>query len=166
MTLAETQKSEKSRKLRIAFSATCLIACVLLIVMWVRSYRTADEIFAIFSKHRFSFHSEFGGLSAVSHAPANVPNGAIWTQREPTAIISPSRFQFASQLVPSPFRFAMPEVQTTASVPHWFLVVSATILATLPWIRQLRWRFSLRTLLIATTLVAVVLGAIVYVARQ
>src|SRR5438132_5384486 len=26
------------RKLRIAFSATCLIACVLLIVLWVRSY--------------------------------------------------------------------------------------------------------------------------------
>jgi hypothetical protein len=26
------------RKLRIAFSATCLVACVLLIVLWVRSY--------------------------------------------------------------------------------------------------------------------------------
>ena len=32
------------RKLRIAFSATCLIACALLIVLWVRSYRWLDLI--------------------------------------------------------------------------------------------------------------------------
>src|SRR6266550_2296875 len=32
------------RKLRIAFSATCLIACVLLIVLWVRSYWWNDGI--------------------------------------------------------------------------------------------------------------------------
>ena len=31
------------RKLRIAFSATCLIACVLLIVLWVRSYWRSDN---------------------------------------------------------------------------------------------------------------------------
>jgi hypothetical protein len=31
-----------------------------------------------------------------------------------------------------------------------------------PWIRQHRWRFTIRTLLIVTTLVAVVLGLIVY----
>src|SRR5258708_7822240 len=30
------------RKLRIAFSATCLIACVLLIALWVRSYYSED----------------------------------------------------------------------------------------------------------------------------
>ena len=49
--------------------------------------------------------------------------------------------------------------------PHWFLVMDAALLALLPWVRHLRWRFSLRTLLIATTLVAVVLGLIVYFAR-
>ena len=32
------------RKLRIAFSATCLIACVLLIVLWVRSYWCTEDI--------------------------------------------------------------------------------------------------------------------------
>ena len=42
-------------------------------------------------------------------------------------------------------------------LPHWFLAVAAITLAGVPW---LRWsaRFSLRTLLIATTLVAAVLG--------
>src|SRR4051812_6024482 len=32
------------RKLRIAFSATCLIACVLLIVLWVRSYWWVEQV--------------------------------------------------------------------------------------------------------------------------
>src|SRR5947208_63167 len=32
------------RYLRIAFSAACLIACVLLIALWVRSYKYADIV--------------------------------------------------------------------------------------------------------------------------
>jgi hypothetical protein len=49
---------------------------------------------------------------------------------------------------------------TTA--PHWFAMLTALAIAATPW---LRWRFSLRTLLIATTLVAVVLGLIVWLSR-
>ena len=47
-------------------------------------------------------------------------------------------------------------------VPHWFLAILLASIATAPW---LRWRFSLRTLLIATTLVAVVLAIIVWMSR-
>jgi hypothetical protein len=47
-------------------------------------------------------------------------------------------------------------------LPHWFLAVAAGTLAALPWIR---WRFSLRTLLIATTLIAVVLAAVAVASR-
>ena len=47
-------------------------------------------------------------------------------------------------------------------VPHWFFATLAAGLAALPWFQQ-KWKFSLRTLLIATTLVAVVLGLIVWV---
>jgi hypothetical protein len=47
--------------------------------------------------------------------------------------------------------------------PHWLPILLSAALVAAPW---LRWRFSLRTLLIATTLVAVVLGAIVYATRQ
>jgi hypothetical protein len=39
--------------------------------------------------------------------------------------------------------------------PFWFPVVITMALAAAPW---LRWRFSLRTLLVATTLVAVGMG--------
>ena len=44
-------------------------------------------------------------------------------------------------------------------LPYWVIVFSAAACASMPW---LPWRFSLRTLLIATTLVAVVLGLIVW----
>jgi competence protein ComGC len=48
-------------------------------------------------------------------------------------------------------------------VPMWFLVFSTATLATAPW---LRWHFSLRTLLIATTLLALVLGLVVDETRK
>jgi hypothetical protein len=44
-------------------------------------------------------------------------------------------------------------------VPHWFALVAAGSLSAAPWFRL---RFSLRTLLIATTLIAVVLGLFVW----
>jgi hypothetical protein len=49
-----------------------------------------------------------------------------------------------------------------AVLPHWFLVAIVGLLGVAP---RLLWRFSLRTLLIAMTLVAVVLGALVYSMR-
>jgi hypothetical protein len=42
-------------------------------------------------------------------------------------------------------------------IPCWFSVLLVTTLAVAPWVR---WRFTLRTLLIATTLVAVLLALI------
>jgi hypothetical protein len=48
-------------------------------------------------------------------------------------------------------------------VPHCFAAFLVAMFAALPW---LRWRFSLRTLLIATTLIAVVLGLVVYAASN
>ena len=46
------------------------------------------------------------------------------------------------------------------AAPQWFLMLLTVVLAASPWIQRSR-RFSLRTLLIATTLVAVVLGMVV-----
>jgi hypothetical protein len=49
-----------------------------------------------------------------------------------------------------------------AYAPYWFLILMSILFGTAPWVLR---RFSLRTLLIATTLVAVVLGLIAYAAR-
>jgi hypothetical protein len=46
-------------------------------------------------------------------------------------------------------------------VPHWFPTMAIAILAAIPWLRWSK-RFSLRALLIATTLVALVLGLVVW----
>jgi hypothetical protein len=48
--------------------------------------------------------------------------------------------------------------------PHWFLALIFALIAAAPWLTSIP-RFSLRTLLIATTLVAVLLGAIIYAIR-
>ena len=61
-------------------------------------------------------------------------------------------FAFSHQKVPLSIRLVL---------PYWSLVIVAGGFGAMPWIR----RFSLRTLLIATTLVAVVLGLIVAVFR-
>jgi hypothetical protein len=42
-------------------------------------------------------------------------------------------------------------------VPHWLLVVLLGALAALPWVKW-SWRFSLRTLLVVMTIVAIGLG--------
>ena len=47
-------------------------------------------------------------------------------------------------------------------VPYYFPFLLTSSLSLAPWVRYLPGRFSLRTLLIATTLVAVVLGLIVW----
>jgi hypothetical protein len=47
--------------------------------------------------------------------------------------------------------------------PHWFLIGLSIAMSGLSW---LRWRFRLRTLLIAMTLVAVVLGLIVWLSAR
>ena len=47
--------------------------------------------------------------------------------------------------------------------PHWLMIVLAVVAAPVPWL--LSNRFSLRTMLIATTAVAVVLGVAVYVSK-
>src|SRR3954469_10885423 len=53
------------RKLRIAFSFTCAIACVLLIALWVRSYYFGDVVLWSATKWRgFQFTSQQGQLTA------------------------------------------------------------------------------------------------------
>jgi hypothetical protein len=54
--------------------------------------------------------------------------------------------------------------QFTVGIPYWFPVLALAALTATHWIRP-TWQFSLRTLLIAMTLVAVGLGAVVYTSR-
>jgi hypothetical protein len=141
------------RYLRITCTVFCDIAAVLLIVLWVRSYgdSTSKEIL-VTPTCRFYLHSvqgtlalersyrEFIGRETMpiyrkSDLLRLTTNAGVYVQRSSTGTIE------------------------SVSISYWLLVLVDIVFAAAPWIR---WRFTLRTLLIVTTLVAVALGMIVW----
>jgi hypothetical protein len=142
------------RKLRIAFSVAFGTACVLLIVLWVRSFSWVDTLSG-FSPTTFVFGlgSERGTL------------GAEW-QTNAASFMHITRWQpksYPPGTKPITQFFCHYTARGTISIglPIWFMVFVLSIAAVAPWIRWSK-RFGLRTLLIATTLVAVVLGLVVW----
>src|SRR4051794_10853605 len=157
------------RYLRIACSATCLVACVLLIVLWVRSYWTWDILsYSPYidvdsnadEEEREVYFESWRGVCSVYTDELGEWEPAPFFERWEHTIKAPPVWLPQKQWS---LQFSKPGTRHECKVPHWFAVVLFTILATLPWVR---WRFTLRTLLIATTLVAVVLGLVVYAARS
>ena len=84
-----------------------------------------------------------------------------------TRPISPSAQFISRRILPGSDVFRPPhlfEFGEVGYLPHSFPVILAALFAVIPWVPWSR-RFSLRTLLIATTLLAMLLGAIVYAIR-
>jgi hypothetical protein len=146
------------RKLRIAFSITCGIACVLLIVLWVRSCWWAEGIYGpVTSKYDIALSSLPGSLGIHFYSNDLKPERPHWTlasQPYDEWYAGAARVQFTSSRLWGSFYRG----QYGPVIPDWFALTIFATLASIPWIS---WRFSLRTLLIATTLVAVVLGLVV-----
>jgi hypothetical protein len=138
------------RKLRIAWTAFCGIACVLLVVLWVRSYWRSEFIQRRTLTGSTTIGTNAGHVYLTKRYRPNSNGGWTSGANEPTQ--SDSKFIWVTL-----------GGATRITVPCWFTVLVPIILAGSPWIPFKR--FSLRTLLIATTLVAVVLGAIVYAVR-
>jgi len=145
------------RYLRIAFSATCLIACLLLCVLWVWSTWYLDEYWFALPNHQ--------GLGICSSRHCLHLAIQDRTVNPSTYFVGYTRLE-QKGLLPAEswhtflgFRAARDAGIYTISIPYWFLLL---VFVALLW---LRWRFSLRTLLIATTLVAVVLGLIAWSIR-
>jgi hypothetical protein len=134
------------RKLRIAWSVVCGIACVLLIVLWVRSYRVLDEAGGpISTAYLISFLSTNGRLEvAISAGSAS-------------EFASERNWGFGSY--PEPTTYTYDRNYGYMLLPYWLAILSTIGLGVVPWYAS---HFSLRTLLIATTLVAVVLGVVVW----
>jgi hypothetical protein len=183
------------RYLRITFSATCLIACVLLIVLWVRSYKTADRLHGHTSDGQaFLIASKEGRIANVLFRWDAAPNWFRWKLISypigdelsfPVGTVQGYKNKFGFGWLNHPIYYVMRSTQQLPDgstvdvwgaattmldgagpiIPDWFLVLVLGTGAAAPWIPWLRWRFSLRTLLIATTLVAVVLGTIVWSMR-
>jgi hypothetical protein len=127
------------RKLRIAWSVLSGVACLLLMVLWVRSYW-----------HNAFFYDSVtsNGFTSVQSSRGQIGWLHIYSDWHPEDMETIAGFGWDYS-----------GDSWRAVCPLWFPVLIVATFATAPW---LRWRFSVRTLLIATTLVAVVLGLIVW----
>jgi hypothetical protein len=145
--------------LRIAVTAFSLTACVLLVALWVRSYWRWE-------------HVALGATPGQGFLVASA-NGAPLFQYDDAYGTAWRRIKWHVHSAPTPeqpfgerrrilkgFDWHTFGSGFALSVPYWFLVVLAIALAAVPWFPWSR-RFSLRTLLIATTLIAMGLGIIV-----
>jgi hypothetical protein len=150
------------RLLNIA-SIVCLVLCVVLMAMWVRSY---DYSYVIGSRLSPStnVHFEAGeGTAGFTTILRYVDVGDWYVDSEPVDIETKfaGGFGFWRSLGfgvdPSP-------VGTGVWVPYWFVVLVCGLLGfglRLPWPP----RFTLRSLFIAITFLAVVLGMIAWLDR-
>jgi hypothetical protein len=145
----------KSRKLRIAWSVACGVVAVLLIVLWVRSYLASDRVsYSDPNGYHTTLGSNRGCMYLIHHRwlPGKGPVYHNW-----------ARGSGKAKEHSMPFGWTTPRKGATQLVIPYFCLVPAIVTAAfVPWLPG---RFSLRTLLIATTLLAVVLGLIAYVAR-
>jgi hypothetical protein len=147
------------RNLRIAWSVVWGLACLLMIALWVRSNWQWDQLYnPITNKHLIIVESASGRVILVTTAA--VP-GSPWSWHISQELRGKywggplGDFQETNRHEGfGGFAYYATPWNTTYRVPDW-----------IPWFRWSN-RFSLRTLLIATTLVAMVLGIIVYAVRN
>jgi hypothetical protein len=130
------------RWLRITWTGIWGLAAVLLIALWVRSYSWMD--FSLLNSQT-GLVSATGSLIYVNDASTSLPLGWSSMLAAP-AFVEALRFEAPKAII----------------VPFRWLVTAGLPLVIVPW---LPWRFSLRTLLIVTMLVAVLLGLIMWAMR-
>ena len=156
------------RNLRIVFSAACGIVCVLFVVLWIRSYSALESwtgwslhiqsahgkliVFAVpdSQKYKALLRKQDPGYNGYS----NVPFNQFKPSTELSVAIAGSQAFFARYY----------DVKRICIIPFWAAVLVLAVLPVASWTKW-KWRFSLRTLLIATTVIAVVMGAAVYTMR-
>jgi|SRR4051794_24090925 hypothetical protein len=159
------------RKLRILWSVFSGVACVLLTVALVRSYWKLDAISgdrgstyvyveSLMGRFHYSRSTQAAGAPLRPAIPWRAFHQPI-SDSDLTPRMSDS--QGSTHILGFGWNVWGNGWEISASL--WSLVLISGVLAAAPWARHLRWRFTLRTLLIATTLIAVVLGAIVYAVR-
>jgi hypothetical protein len=138
----------KHRKLRIAWSVTCGVAALLLVPLWVRSYGTVDAVYIAHTHNAVLMRGDAYIDAAVS-APASLGP----TTRNFGSLVTLSTWTLGKGLNIAEHRLV---------IPVWVLMLLPATCGAIPWFVD---RFSLRTLLIATTLVAVGLGVTAWAAH-
>jgi hypothetical protein len=139
------------RYLRIIWTVLCGLACVLLIVLWVRSYWWSDVVWVIRPTYDAKADSANGGTIIAIFFGSERETGTEWKRnsyRHNTAMRPPDATW--------KFDVYITRRGLDASLPHWFYLFVMSLIAAAAWVR----RFSLRTMLIAITLIALLLGLV------
>jgi hypothetical protein len=148
------------RCLRIAWSVGWGIVCVLLVVLWVRSYWWHDSVRMLAAGKSVHLASDRGLLSAV----VNQRPPMRWELvSQPTSKTSGPIPEWVIGSIPRKLlgiRWAAADSGTTFTIlPQWIPIAISAALAICTW---LPWRFSLRSLLIAIMLMSLGLGMVVW----
>lgn len=137
---------------RASLGVSTVVACVAILVLWVRSNEWRDSLLVRIPTGKTIFiQSRDGEVSlAICHLPLI---SAVTTQfhsakpRTPAVQLNPERNEN--------FDLAVLPLNTTIVLPHWYLMLGCGALC---WAACSRWAFRLRTLLLVMTVFAVLLG--------
>jgi hypothetical protein len=162
------ERAKVIRGLRIAWSVWWGILCVLLVVLWIDSYWHCRYIDTRYYRLQIMATTLRGTLGLdvdtdqTSSGPGTGPK-VYWrfvtfpAKNRDHGLVT-DRLRVISFLG---FRWVSTKGIYEADLPFWMISVLLVATSAVPWI-HLSKRYSLRTLLIATTLIAVVLGLVVW----
>jgi hypothetical protein len=160
-----TSAAMKHRKLRIAWSLGCGILCLLLIALWVRSYWSRDNYgFSFFGRQIIDANSMYGQLTFNWYDDGPEPKTlGLRTMSVEDFLADMERSLGRPAVVPRPhFRLLRQQPVSYLLIPHWSVVLVIAVVAGASW---LPFRFSLRTLLIGMTMIAALLGFVIWAAE-
>lgn len=151
------------RKLRVTFSVIYFTVCALVVALWIPSYHWRAQVVGGIRTHHVFATSLDGRLRlSISLRSGGWPEGTGfhwlrlskddnggWIQRPSSTLGFEAWVSKRGKL--------------GLTAPHWFVILIAAVAGAALWKRP--WRFSLRAILVAMTLIATTLGVAVYLAR-
>jgi hypothetical protein len=134
-------------RLRIAVTIFSTAACGLLACLWIRSYQTSDVV---------SHLAETGRLTAVGSLNGHAYVGQRQLRRRYIQRYGGFGWRY-EQKTPDASEWSRSIRRADVLIPYSYAIPAVAIVAFLPWLKP---NFSLRTLLLATALIAVFLTMI------
>ena len=145
------------RYLRISWTAFWGLVAVLLVVLWVRSYWGWDNVVR-FQRVSFGLYSCRGGVELRKDSTGPFDDETRWG----TESYAVDDHHDNASTPASGFGWRGDWNNLNVFAPNWFLILVTATLAVAP---RIRWRFNVRTLLVAVTLIAMGMGSIILLNR-
>jgi hypothetical protein len=152
----------KYRKLRIAWSVAWGVVTVLLVALWVRSYWSAPALFGIGTTPNYFMIGVEREIVALRGEPDLLQafSAKRWQSQSFPVMADTPKFGFMGF-----YYTASSDIGMQLRFPIYLMTIITICVANIPW----RWwrfeKFSIRALLIATTLTAIGLGLIVWLTQ-